>query len=67
MAVEQLERNWVDSAGIAIQDFITLMTYPTVPVNLVNMYVAAKRSVVKFVGLTPTCADKFSSPLVKNI
>lgn len=49
------------------KDLRAPVTQPTIPVNLESIYVVAERNVVKFVGLTPTWAEKFSSPLVKNI
>lgn len=53
--------------GLKYKDLITLMTYPSISVNLVSIYVSVERNVVKCAGLTPMWAGKFSSPLVQNV
>lgn len=61
------ERSWLDVQELKCKDLLAPMTQPAIPANLVSIYVAAASNVVKFVGLTPTWAEKCSSPLVKNI
>lgn len=52
---------------LKFKDLVALMTYLTVSISLLSIYVAAKQNVVKFVRLTPIRAGKFYSPLVQNI